>query len=289
MGKNIFLFIPIVCVALFFPSCVIKHTESSSPVDVSLYNEPVEDTCRIPGFISLPSHPLKASLLYTYFGISNCTADFNVVGNVISIVDSTYSCSIDTAMPPATDSLESVEVYHFNDANQLVLSHRWGQDYEYKYDCGRLERFSPVAEGDNPCGVFIAYGADSVIVQPCEGGEVLALDDGRPAKFFEYGGDFELEFGFSEREGYICKKLVSCYYHVDGERSYPDSVVALINEYGRVLASVETQFDELGNVIKMPEAQYSYKFDEYDNWVELLCVNADGSAKLIKRRIEYRQ
>ncbi|MGN0028685.1 MAG: hypothetical protein ACI35Q_03015 [Marinilabiliaceae bacterium] len=159
----------------------------------------------------------------------------------------------------------------------------------YKYDSGRLVRFTPVADGDNPCGVFIAYGADSVFVQPCEGGDVLVLDDGRPAKLFVGGGDADLEFGFSEREGYICIRLASYYSYCDDERYYPDSVVALINEYGRVLASVETQFDELGNVIKTPEAQYSYKFDEYDNWVERLCVNADGSAKLTKRRIEYRQ
>lgn len=257
--------------ALLLESCVVKHADSGSADKIS-------DS----------SHPLKASLLCTYFDIPNCVADFNVVGDVISIVDSTYSCSTGKVVP-STGNLVSVEAYQFNDANQLVLANKWGSDFVYKYCGDMLVRFSLANEVDDPCGNYITYKEDSVIVNYCEGEDCLVLNGGKPAKLIRSSSGDYTTYSFSQDENSTCMKLVSVESYESGDvEQFSDSVVALIDHKGRKL-NAATSYDEFGNMIKSSGAKYSYEFDENNNWIESLRVNADGSSVLTTRRIQYRK
>lgn len=246
------------------------------------------------------SKPMQASLEYTYFGVQYTTGDFNVAGNVQTIVDSVYECEVKFGSAQR-GNLERIVKYDFNSDNQLLkeTSYLESSTYvtNYTYKDGRLE--SNQLEGEY-FGFLFEYSGDTLHFYPAEGNMFLVFGiDGGIHEYGEVTPDGTYVYSVhNDTDGEIWKTLLSTteYNPETGEEetvcSYDNPVITVSNKYGQPVEGLS--YDENGDIIQDDRWQRSIKYeynsyDSHDNWTECVeTVNGKSVGFLTVRHIEYR-
>lgn len=246
------------------------------------------------------SKPMQASTEYTYFGVQHTTGDFNVAGNVKTIVDSIFVSEVKFGSAQKGD-LERIVKYEFNNDNQLLkeTSYLETSTYvtNYTYKAGKLE--SSQLEGEY-FGLSFEHQGDTLFFYPAEGNMFLVFGiDGSVHEYGEVTPDGIYVYSVkSQFDGEIWKTLVSTtgYNPETGQeetvRSYDNDVVQIANKYGQPVDG--RTYDENGDLVQDDgwdgSTKYEYvSYDSHDNWTECIeTVNGKSVGYVTTRHIEYR-